>query len=207
MGNQPSKKSKETSAESYTTELRSYEEACKEDTELQSFDSCLQARTNKVMSTLATDVEVRSLSFDSLKEVTGCLMEMNQDVVKMILNYKEEIWMHTQLFELVRDYLETSKKTLGFCATLKKCLDLAMGSHTMIINALKHFENESFDQGKTFISSSLFSYPLVLIRDAANLSSINLEHDYGCLFEVMTRQNLSRSSNETKMRQTKMIPQ
>ncbi|KAK9284709.1 hypothetical protein L1049_023885 [Liquidambar formosana] len=67
----------------YTAELSSYEAACQVDPDLQTFDATLHQRTNRVINTLADGVEVRSLSFDSLREVTGCLLEMNQEVVKV----------------------------------------------------------------------------------------------------------------------------
>ncbi|KAJ4870792.1 UPF0496 protein [Raphanus sativus] len=154
MGNQTSKKSRDTSSKTttttsmhYTTELRSYEAACKADTELQSFDTCMQARTSHVISTLATGVEVRALSFDSLKEVTECLLEMNQEVVKVILDCKKDIWKNQELFELVEDYFENSLKTLDFCAALEKGLRKARDSQLLILVALQQFEDESLAEG------------------------------------------------------------
>ncbi|XP_010530851.1 PREDICTED: UPF0496 protein At4g34320-like isoform X2 [Tarenaya hassleriana] len=157
MGNQASKKppaessSSSSSAKSttlhYTTELRSYEAACKADLELQSFDTSLQARTNHVISTLATGVEVRALSFDSLKEVTGCLLEMNQEVVRVILECKKDIWKSQELFELVEEYFENSLKTLDFCAALEKGLRRARDSQLLILLALQQFDDESLIKG------------------------------------------------------------
>ncbi|VAI08737.1 unnamed protein product [Triticum turgidum subsp. durum] len=67
-------------------ELSSYEAACRHDPEVRTFDSTLQRRTSRAISTLAVGVEVRSMSLDSLREVTGCLLDMNQEVVKVILD-------------------------------------------------------------------------------------------------------------------------
>ncbi|KAG2318626.1 hypothetical protein Bca52824_011839 [Brassica carinata] len=153
MGNQTSKKSQDPSSKTttttmhYTTELRSYEAACKADTELQSFDICLQARTSHVISTLAAGVEVRALSFDSLKEVTECLLEMNQEVVKVILDCKKDIWKNQEMFDLVEDYFENSLKTLDFCAALEKGLRKARDSQLLILIALQQFEDESLVEG------------------------------------------------------------
>ncbi|CAH8295547.1 unnamed protein product [Eruca vesicaria subsp. sativa] len=154
MGNQTSKKSQETSSKTtttttmhHTTELRSYEAACKADTELQSFDTCLHARTGHLISTLATGVEVRALSFDSLKEVTECLLEMNQEVVKVILDCKKDIWKNQEMFDLVEDYIENSLKTLDFCAALEKGLRKARDSQLLILVALQQFEDESLVKG------------------------------------------------------------
>jgi hypothetical protein len=127
----------------YTTELSSYEAACRLDKDLQSFDTTLQARTNHVINTLAVGVEVRALSFDSLKEVTECLLEMNQEVVKVILECKRDIWKNQELFELVEEYFENSLQTLDFCAALEKCLKRARDSQLLILVALKQFEEES----------------------------------------------------------------
>ncbi|KAL4304367.1 hypothetical protein GQ457_10G020020 [Hibiscus cannabinus] len=127
----------------YTSELISYEAACKLDKELQTFDSNVQARTNHVINTLAMGVEVRALSFDSLKEVTGCLLEMNQEVVKVILECKKDIWKNHELFELVEEYFENSLQTLDFCSALEKCLKRARDSQLLILMALQQFEEES----------------------------------------------------------------
>jgi hypothetical protein len=127
----------------YTTELSSYEAACRLDKDLQSFDTTLQAWTNHVINTLAVGIEVRALSFDSLKEVTECLLEMNQEVVKVILECKKDIWKNQELFELVEEYFENSLQTLDFCAALEKCLKRARDSQLLILVALKQFEEES----------------------------------------------------------------
>ncbi|XP_057550529.1 UPF0496 protein At4g34320-like [Amaranthus tricolor] len=146
MGGHMSKKAAESSTEisnlQYTTDLTSYEAACKTDTDLQSFDTNLQARTNHVINSLAVGVEVRSLSFNSMKEVTECLLEMNQEVVKLILECKQDIWKTPELFELVEEYFENSLQTLDFCAALEKCLKRVKDSQLLIMVALQQFEDE-----------------------------------------------------------------
>lgn len=137
-----SKKPTETSSQ-FTTELSSYEAACRVDTDLQTFDTTLQARTHQVINTLAVGVEVRALSFDSLKEVTECLLEMNQEVVKVILECKKDIWKSQELFELVEEYFESSLQTLDFCTALEKCLKRARDSQLLILVALQQFEEEN----------------------------------------------------------------
>jgi hypothetical protein len=137
----------------YTTELSSYEAACRLDKDLQSFDTTLQARTNHVINTLAVGIEVRALSFDSLKEVTECLLEMNQEVVKVILECKKDIWKNQELFELVEEYFENSLQTLDFCAALEKCLKRARDSQLLILVALKQFEEESEAGGREYVRS------------------------------------------------------
>ncbi|OIW08702.1 hypothetical protein TanjilG_03378 [Lupinus angustifolius] len=150
MGNHMSKKVPETSSAvnlntelHYSTELSSYEAACKVDADLRSFDTTLQTRTNQVINTLAVGVEVRSLSFDSLKQITECLLEMNQEVVKVILDCKKDIWKSQELFELVEEYFENSLQTLDFCTALEKCLKRARDSQLLILVALQQFEEET----------------------------------------------------------------
>ncbi|CAI8605351.1 unnamed protein product [Vicia faba] len=94
------------------TQLRSYEAACKLDSDLQSFDTHLQARTN-------------------------------QEVVKVILDCKKDIWESQELFELVEEYFDNSLKTLDFCNALDKCLKRARDSQLLIHLALQRFEEES----------------------------------------------------------------
>ncbi|KAE9616528.1 hypothetical protein Lal_00034335 [Lupinus albus] len=150
MGNHMSKKVPETSSAinlntelHYSTELSSYEAACKVDADLRSFDTTLQTRTSQVINTLAVGVEVRSLSFDSLKQITECLLEMNQEVVKVILDCKKDIWKSQELFELVEEYFENSLQTLDFCTALEKCLKRARDSQLLILVALQQFEEET----------------------------------------------------------------
>ncbi|XP_012480104.2 UPF0496 protein At4g34320 [Gossypium raimondii] len=158
MGNHTSKKASETTSSSAamnvsnnlhsTTELSSYEAACKLDMELQTFDTNVQARTNQVINTLAVGVEVRALSFDSLKEVTDCLLEMNQEIVKVILEFKKDIWKNQELFELVEEYFDNSLKTLDFCSALEKCLKRARDSQLLILVALQQFDEETETGGR-----------------------------------------------------------
>ncbi|KAJ4844457.1 hypothetical protein Tsubulata_028950 [Turnera subulata] len=161
MGNHASKKPADQGSSAinlnnnlhYKVELSSYEAACKVDKDLQSFDTSLQARTNHVINTLAVGVEVRAVSFDSLKEITGCLLEMNQEVVKVILECKRDIWKNQELFDLVEEYFENSLQTLDFCAALEKCLKRARDSQLLILVALQQFEEESEVGGSRYVKT------------------------------------------------------
>ncbi|KAF3784006.1 UPF0496 protein [Nymphaea thermarum] len=114
------------------SELNSYEAACQLDPTLRTFDSTLQVRTNRAINSIANGVEVRALSFDSLKEITGCLLEMNQEVVKVILECRKDIWKSQDLFDLVEEYFENSLQTLDFCTSLENCLKRARDSQLII---------------------------------------------------------------------------
>ncbi|XP_051206292.1 UPF0496 protein 1 [Lolium perenne] len=123
-------------------DLSSYEAACRYDPEVRTFDSTLQRRTSRAISTLAVGVEVRSMSLDSLREVTGCLLDMNQEVVRVILDCKKDIWKSPDLFDLVEDYFESSLHTLDFCTALDKCLKRARDSQLLLHVALQRFDDE-----------------------------------------------------------------
>ena len=123
-------------------DLSSYEAACRNDPEVRTFDSTLQRRTSRAISTLALGVEVRTMSLDSLREVTGCLLDMNQEVVRVILDCKKDIWKSPELFDLVEDYFESSLHTLDFCTALDKCLKRARDSQLLLHVALQRFNDE-----------------------------------------------------------------
>ncbi|XAR57867.1 hypothetical protein NMG60_11026151 [Bertholletia excelsa] len=125
-----------------TPDLSSYAAACQLDPDLQSFDSTVQERTSRVISSLAADADVRSLSLDSLWQVTGCLAETNEDVVNVILQWKEDIWNNPELLDLVNSYFDTSLLTLEFCAALERSLKRARDSQLIIQIALQKFDDE-----------------------------------------------------------------
>lgn len=130
----------------FNVDLSSYEAACMLDPTLQSFDASIQAHTNRVISSLATGVEVRSLSFDALREVTNSLLEMNQDVVKVILDCQKDVWKNGEMFSLVEMYFDNSQKTLEFCTALENCLKRTRDNQLMMIQlAVSHFEEEVGD--------------------------------------------------------------
>ncbi|XP_027346990.1 UPF0496 protein At2g18630-like [Abrus precatorius] len=126
----------------YAADLSSYEAACVKDPNLQSFDVSIQEHTNRVISSLAHGVEVRSLSFDSLREVTDSLLEMNQEVVKVILDCKKDVWGNKDLFSLVSDYFDNSLQTLEFCNSLEKCLRRARENQMIVKSVITYFEEE-----------------------------------------------------------------
>ncbi|KAF2570825.1 hypothetical protein F2Q70_00000769 [Brassica cretica] len=109
----------------YSSDLTSYKSACKEDPDLQSFDSSLHSRTNRVINSLASGAESRSLSFEALIEVSGCLLEMNQEVVKFIIESREDVWDNKDLTSLVNAYFDSSIKTLDFCNAVDHCVKRA----------------------------------------------------------------------------------
>ncbi|VAH25058.1 putative UPF0496 protein 5 [Triticum dicoccoides] len=118
-------------------ELGSYEAACSADPELRSFDAALRRRASLAVSAAASGVEVRSMSLGSLREVTGCLVEMNQEVVRVVLASKHDVWGCPELFALVEDYFDASLHTLDFLAVLDKALRRARDSQLVLHLALQ----------------------------------------------------------------------
>uniref|UniRef100_M8C8R5 Uncharacterized protein n=1 Tax=Aegilops tauschii TaxID=37682 RepID=M8C8R5_AEGTA len=82
------------------------------------------------------------MSLVSPRGVTVCLLDMNQEVVKVILDCKKDIWKSPELFDLVEDYFESSLHTLDFCTALDKCLKRARDSQLLLHVALQRFDDE-----------------------------------------------------------------
>uniref|UniRef100_A0A2P2KJL2 UPF0496 protein At2g18630 n=1 Tax=Rhizophora mucronata TaxID=61149 RepID=A0A2P2KJL2_RHIMU len=141
-GDAPSSSLKINANSHFTADLTSYEAACANDPDLQSFDNALHERTSRVIDTLVTGVNFRSLSIDSLKEFTNFLLEMNQEALHVILESREDIWKNQELFALVKEYLENSIRTMDFCTVLSNCLRRARNSQIFIQIAVKQFEEE-----------------------------------------------------------------
>ena len=64
-------------------DLSSYQAACRADPDLQSFDANLHARTNRAINSIVVEIEVWSMSLDSLLKVTECFLERNHKVVNV----------------------------------------------------------------------------------------------------------------------------
>ncbi|XXG49361.1 hypothetical protein AAC387_Pa02g3569 [Persea americana] len=141
MGSSGSKKSSED-----ISELQSYEDACRDDPSIRNFDATLQTRTTEVLSSVVAGIDIRSLSFDSLKEVYGGLLGMNQEVVSIILSDQKDVWNNPQLSELVEEYFNNSLQMLDLCTALEKCLSRARDRQLIIRVALQRFEEEDGDE-------------------------------------------------------------
>ncbi|XP_076886494.1 UPF0496 protein 1-like [Bidens hawaiensis] len=146
-------------------DLTSYQDACQSDPELQSFDTTLQHRTTRVITNLAVEPEPRSLSLNSLRDVTGSLLDMNQQVVNVILACKHDIWDNDHLFSLVEDYFESTLHTLDFCTSLENCLKSARSGLSFLQIAINQYDSganhlnpiNQFNEFKALDLDSLFS--------------------------------------------------
>ena len=128
----------------------SYEAACSADPELRTFDAALRRRASRAISAVASGVEVRSLSLGSLREVTGCLLDMNQEVVRVVLASKRDVWRSPDLFDLVEGYFDGSLHTLDFLAALDASLRRARDSQLLLhlaLQRLREGEGDALDPG------------------------------------------------------------
>lgn len=119
-----------------TLDFTVYEAACRNDADVQRFDNTLEARTGKVMAALATGVNQQSLSFDSLKEVTTSLLDMDREVMEVILEYKDDVWRNRDLFLLVEEFFENSLATLEFCTAAESSIKCAKDNQLILQMAL-----------------------------------------------------------------------
>ncbi|MCO5560679.1 hypothetical protein L7F22_029497 [Adiantum nelumboides] len=113
-----------------------YEEACRKDADVQKFDNNLKARTGKVMTALAVSANERSFSFDSLKEATTSLLDMDREVMEVILEYKEDVWKNKELFLLVEEFFDNSLATLEFCTAAESSITSAKENQSYLQIAL-----------------------------------------------------------------------
>ncbi|KAL8038461.1 hypothetical protein ABFX02_11G108600 [Erythranthe guttata] len=123
-------------------DMSSYEAACRSDPDLSSFDAAIHRRTSAAINSIAATVDARSLSLDSLRQVTETLLDTNQEVVRIILQNKKDIWKNPELSDLVDDYFENSLLTLDFCTALDACLKRAAHIESVVNIALRKFEHE-----------------------------------------------------------------
>ncbi|CAH8281075.1 unnamed protein product [Arabidopsis lyrata] len=129
----------------YSSDLSSYTSACMKDSNLKSFDSSLHQRTNIIITSLAARAETQSLNLDSLMEVYGFLLELNQNAVRVIIESREDVWKNKDLKSLVDIYFRSTSKTLDFCNTVENCVKRTEISQLIIRFAVKQFETESED--------------------------------------------------------------
>ncbi|CAH8332745.1 unnamed protein product [Eruca vesicaria subsp. sativa] len=131
----------------YSSDLKYYTSACQQDSDLKTFDSSLHQRTVSVMKSLAEqgDKSGESPSKVSLMEVYGFLLDLNGDVVRRIIDSKEDVSTNKELSSLVDVYFKITSKTLDFCKTVDNCVKRAEISQLIIRYAVKNFEAESVD--------------------------------------------------------------
>ncbi|XP_059670934.1 UPF0496 protein At4g34320-like [Cornus florida] len=128
-----------------TSDLTFYRDSCQREPFLQSFDSSIKQSTSRVINSLSSDVGDRSLSLDSLRELTDCILKPYQEVVKLILECKNDILKNNYLLDFVKDYFDNSGLTLDVCNALQKCLNRARDSQLTIQHAIDQFEQEQKD--------------------------------------------------------------
>lgn len=60
--------------------------------------------------------------FKFLKDVIKSLFEVDNEVVYVIFEYKEDVWVNKELMDLVMEYFNISFEVLDFCGVLEKCV-------------------------------------------------------------------------------------
>ncbi|PIA44105.1 hypothetical protein AQUCO_01700016v1 [Aquilegia coerulea] len=119
-------------------EVLAYQDACQNDQDVRKFDAELQIRTTRAISALVAEVhKPHSFSLDLLKEVTGSMVETDQQVLAIILESKKDVWKNPELFSLVDDYYQTSLHTLDFCNNLDRFLNDAKSKQIFLRIALQ----------------------------------------------------------------------
>ncbi|KAL3525775.1 hypothetical protein ACH5RR_014147 [Cinchona calisaya] len=168
-------------------DLSSYEAACEADPQLRALDANLQQRTSRAINSIAVDLDFRALSLDSLREVTECLLEMNQEVVNVILQCKKDIWKNEEFYDLVNDYFENSLQSLDFCTALEGCLKRALHSQSIILLALQKFEEEHGSSEE----ESLNLYPKTL-KELSNFKAAGdpFTQEFFSLFQDVYKQQV-----------------
>ncbi|XP_010550396.1 PREDICTED: UPF0496 protein At5g66675-like [Tarenaya hassleriana] len=171
----------------YSADLSYYESACREDPDLRSFDSSLHRRTNRVISSIASRAGTQPFSFDSLVEVSGCLLEMNHEVVRFIVESREDVWDNKDLTSLVNAYFDSTIKTLDFCNAVENCVRRARISQLIIRFAVKQYEIESQDVDK----GNNNKYPKTLEElNKFKAASDPFDEDFFALFESVYEQQV-----------------
>ncbi|XP_010550397.1 PREDICTED: UPF0496 protein At5g66675-like [Tarenaya hassleriana] len=93
----------------------------------------------------------RSLSFDSLRQVTGSMLELNNEVVKIILEVKQEEFKSESFMPLMKAYMDASLRNLDLCSTLERCIKYARdGQFTIHLHLREAVEDG--DQNKILMT-------------------------------------------------------
>lgn len=176
-------------------DLSSYEAACRADPELRNLDATIQRRTIRAINSIAIDLDVGEFSLDSIRYVTECLLEMNQDLVSVILQSKKDIWKNPELSDLVDEYFKNSIQSLDFCSVLDACLKRALSSQSRINLALQNFEEEQAkveneEGSSSSSSSSIYSKTLGELRNFKEAGQPFTEELFA-VFQAVCKQQMS----------------
>ena len=88
-------------------------------------------------------------------EVYEFMLDLNRDVVKEIIESREDVRNNKDLTSLVDVYFKNTSKTLDFCNTVQNCVKIAENSRLIIRYAVKQFEAESEDANKNKYAKTL----------------------------------------------------
>ncbi|KAI4325820.1 hypothetical protein MLD38_031183 [Melastoma candidum] len=118
---------------------------------LSAFGQTVQHSTERVFRSLATEGESKAaLPFGALAAVARSTLEVDQAMVRVILDSTEDIWKNKDLLDLVKDYFENSRRSFNFYTAVNKCVRRAKEGHSRILLAVSYFDEESQLEGSSF---------------------------------------------------------
>ncbi|KAH0467709.1 hypothetical protein IEQ34_002742 [Dendrobium chrysotoxum] len=123
------------------------------------------------------------LRIDSLKQLTACLLEKNKEVVRVILDCKEEIRKNPELLVLVQDYFDKGLHTLDFCNALHKCFENAQNSQLLLQHALLHLE-----EVEPALKYEKFEGELNRFKESVDLFT----KEFLCIFQLVHQHQISK---------------
>ncbi|KAH7373092.1 hypothetical protein KP509_17G036700 [Ceratopteris richardii] len=101
------------------------------------FNTKLRKRTAQVFNSVCKGAEEEGFCFDTLKEATEGLMDVDDYVMELILQFNEDIWKNKELFMLVQEFFANSLATLEFCAATESSINSAKENLTLLTSAMK----------------------------------------------------------------------
>ncbi|XP_006291248.2 UPF0496 protein At3g28270 [Capsella rubella] len=126
--------------------MSAYKSACKEHSDLKSFDSSLQQRTIKVIDKLTAKAETGTgvLSQHEIHiEISKHQLEVSQDVANFILEREGDVWESNALKSLVLAYFDNTHETLKIFGDVMGCVEEAENGKDYIQIAVDNFDKES----------------------------------------------------------------
>ncbi|KAH7373101.1 hypothetical protein KP509_17G037200 [Ceratopteris richardii] len=183
----------------------SYEEACGNDPDVERFDEKLQIRIGRVLSSMGGGGEEFSFSFDSLKEVTTSLLELDGDVMEVILEFKEDVWKSKEVFLLVKEFFDNSLATLEFCTAAESSIKNAKESQSFLqiaLNSVPRGRDPNGNEIRSILSA------LELFRSASNPFGETFVEKFKAVYarhiEMLRRLGEQKKKLDRKLKQVSM---
>ncbi|ONK59863.1 uncharacterized protein A4U43_C08F11730 [Asparagus officinalis] len=108
-------------------------------------------------------------------------------IVKIILEYKKDIWKNDKLFNIVEEYFGSSLQTPDFCTALEKCFKGARESQIALHIALRRFEEEGTNEESSRGEYVKILDELMHFKDVGN----SFTKEYLNMFQSVYKQQVS----------------